>query len=259
MASFIHQSAVVSPQAEIGADCHVGPFSTVGAGVRLADRVHLVSHVAIDGRTTIGEETRIFPFATIGLVPQDLKYRGEETITEIGKRNQIRESVTIHRGTEGGGGITRIGDDNLLMAQVHVAHDCRVGDEIIMANSVALAGHATVADRAYLGGFTGIHQFCSIGRESFIGGHSMVSKDVMPYSMNQGNHARCFGLNAVGLKRRGYPKETLKKLRRAFNLLLSAKLNTTQAVEQIREEINDCREVDILLEFIEGSKRGVVK
>lgn len=257
--SFIHESAIVSPKAKIGTDCHIGAYSTIGDDVILGDGVHLISHVVIDGKTTIGEETKIFPFVTIGLVPQDLKYEGEPTITEIGKRNQIRESVTIHRGTKGGGGLTKVGDDNLLMAQAHIAHDCVVGNEVIMANGVALAGHATVVDKAYIGGYTGIHQFCSVGRESFIGGYSMVSKDVMPYSMNQGNHAKCFGLNSVGLKRRGYSKETLKKLRRAFNLLLSAKLNTTQAIEMIRGEILDCEEINILIDFIETSKRGVVK
>jgi UDP-N-acetylglucosamine acyltransferase len=259
MPSFIHESAIVSPKAKIGTDCRIGAFSTIGDDVVLGDRVHLESHVVIDGTTFIGEETRIFPFVSIGLAPQDLKYKGEPTVTEVGNRNQIREFVTIHRGTEGGGGLTKVGDDNLLMAQAHIAHDCVVGNEVIMANGVALAGHATVADKAYIGGYTGIHQFCSIGRESFIGGYSMVSKDVMPYSMNQGNHAKCFGLNSVGLKRRGYSRETLKKLRSAFHFLLSAKLNTTQAIEKIREEITDCEEINILIEFIETSSRGVVK
>ena len=259
MSVFIHESAIVSSKAEIGADCYIGAYSTVGDEVVLGDGVQLVSHVVIDGKTTIGEETKIFPFATVGLVPQDLKYEGEPTETRVGKRNKIRECVTIHRGTEGGGGLTEIGDDNLIMATAHIAHDCFVGNEVIMANGVALAGHAKVGDKAYIGGYTGLHQFCSVGREAFIGGHSMVSKDVMPYSMNQGNHAKCFGLNSVGLKRRGYSKDTLKKLRRAFNLLLSSKLNTTQALEKIKEEISDCNEVDILVEFIENSKRGVVK
>lgn len=259
MSAFIHESAIVSPKAQIGKNCHIGAYSTVGDEVVLSDGVHLVSHVVIDGKTIIGEDTKIFPFATIGLVPQDLKYQGEPTETKIGKRNQIRESVTIHRGTEGGGGITEIGDDNLVMATAHIAHDCIVGNEIIMANGVALAGHAKVADKAYIGGYTGLHQFCSVGREAFIGGHSMVSKDVMPYSMNQGNHAKCFGLNSVGLKRRGYSKEILKNLRRAFNLLLSSKLNTSQAIEKIKVEIPDCDEVDILVEFIKNSRRGVVK
>ncbi len=259
MSSFIHPTAIVSPKATIGADCHVGAFSVLGDEVVLGDKVHLESHVVIDGKTRIGDETRVFPFVSIGLAPQDLKYAGEATATEIGKRNHIREFVTVHRGTSGGGGLTRIGDDNLLMAQAHVAHDCQIGNEVIMANAATLAGHVEIADRANIGAYSGIHQFCRIGLEAFVGGYSVIVKDALPFAISQGNHAKCYGLNRLGLKRRGYPKETVKKLHRAFHLLLSAKLNTTQAVEKIREEIKDCAEVDLLIEFIETSKRGVVK
>jgi len=259
MSSFIHPTAIVSPKATIGADCHVGAFSVLGDEVVLGDKVHLESHVVIDGKTRIGDETRVFPFVSIGLAPQDLKYAGEATATEIGKRNHIREFVTVHRGTSGGGGLTRIGDDNLLMAQAHVAHDCQIGNEVIMANAATLAGHVKIADRANIGAYSGIHQFCRIGLEAFVGGYSVIVKDALPFAISQGNHAKCYGLNRLGLKRRGYPKETVKKLHRAFHLLLSAKLNTTQAVEKIREEIKDCAEVDLLIEFIETSKRGVVK
>ncbi|CAN5783864.1 acyl-ACP--UDP-N-acetylglucosamine O-acyltransferase [soil metagenome] len=259
MSSFIHPTAIVSPKATIGADCHVGAFSVLGDEVVLGDKVHLESHVVIDGKTRIGDETRVFPFVSIGLAPQDLKYAGEATATEIGKRNHIREFVTVHRGTSGGGGLTRIGDDNLLMAQAHVAHDCQIGNEVIMANAATLAGHVEIADRANIGAYSGVHQFCRIGLEAFVGGYSVIVKDALPFAISQGNHAKCYGLNRLGLKRRGYPKETVKKLHRAFHLLLSAKLNTTQAVEKIREEIKDCAEVDLLIEFIETSKRGVVK
>jgi len=259
MSSFIHPTAIVSPKATIGADCHVGAFSVLGDEVVLGDKVHLESHVVIDGKTRIGDETRVFPFVSIGLAPQDLKYAGEVTATEIGKRNHIREFVTVHRGTSGGGGLTRIGDDNLLMAQAHVAHDCQIGNEVIMANAATLAGHVEIADRANIGAYSGVHQFCRIGLEAFVGGYSVIVKDALPFAISQGNHAKCYGLNRLGLKRRGYPKETVKKLHRAFHLLLSAKLNTTQAVEKIREEIKDCAEVDLLIEFIETSKRGVVK
>jgi UDP-N-acetylglucosamine acyltransferase len=259
MSSFIHPTAIVSPKATIGADCHVGAFSVLGDEVVLGDKVHLESHVVIDGKTRIGDETRVFPFVSIGLAPQDLKYAGEATATEIGKRNHIREFVTVHRGTSGGGGLTRIGDDNLLMAQAHVAHDCQIGNEVIMANAATLAGHVEIADRANIGAYSGIHQFCRIGLEAFVGGYSVIVKDALPFAISQGNHAKCYGLNRLGLKRRGYPKETVKKLHRAFHLLLSAKLNTTQAVEKIREEIKDCAEVNLLIEFIETSKRGVVK
>lgn len=259
MATFIHETAIVGPKAKIGDNCYVGPFSTVGDEVELGDGVRLESHVVVGGRTRIGDETHVFPFASIGLAPQDLKYGGEETSTEIGKRNQIREFVTIHRGTAGGGGVTVIGDGNLLMAQAHVAHDCRVGNEVIMANAATLAGHVEVADRANIGAYSGVHQFCRIGVEAFVGGYSVVVKDAMPYAIIQGNHAKCFGLNRVGMRRRGYAKETIEKLNHAFHLLLSSKLNTTQAVEQIRAEITDCKEADILVDFIESSQRGVVK
>ncbi|MBA4185141.1 MAG: acyl-ACP--UDP-N-acetylglucosamine O-acyltransferase [Acidobacteria bacterium] len=259
MSSFIHPTAIVSPKATIGADCHVGAFSVLGDEVVLGDKVHLESHVVIDGKTRIGDETRVFPFVSIGLAPQDLKYAGEATATEIGKRNHIREFVTVHRGTSGGGGLTRIGDDNLLMAQAHVAHDCQIGNEVIMANAATLAGHVEIADRANIGAYSGVHQFCRIGLEAFVGGYSVIVKDALPFAISQGNHAKCYGLNRLGLKRRGYPRETVKKLHRAFHLLLSAKLNTTQAVEKIREEIKDCAEVNLLIEFIETSKRGVVK
>jgi UDP-N-acetylglucosamine acyltransferase len=259
MSSLIHETAIVNPGAKIGADCKIGAFSTIGENVVLGDRVRLESHVVIDGRTTIGDDTHVFPFVSIGHAPQDLKYAGEPTETEIGRRNHIREFVTIHRGTVGGGGITKIGDDNLLMAQAHVAHDCQIGSEIIMANAATLAGHVEIADKASVGAYSGVHQFCRVGYEAFIGGYSVVVKDALPFAIIQGNHAKCYGLNRVGMKRRGYAKETIEKLNHAFRLLLSAKLNTTQALERIRSEISDCNEVDLLATFIESSKRGVVK
>lgn len=255
----IHETAIVHADAKIGDGCYIGPFSTVGGQVVLGSNVRLESHVVVDGDTQIGDDTLVFPFASIGLAPQDLKYGGEPTRTEIGKRNHIREFVTIHRGTAGGGGVTRIGDGNLFMAQAHVAHDCQLGNEIIMANAATLAGHVEIADRANVGAYSGVHQFCRIGIEAFVGGYSVVVKDAPPFATIQGNHARCFGLNRVGMKRRGYAKETIEKLHHAYHLLLSAKLNTTQAVTRIREEIKDCPEVDMLIDFIESSKRGIVK
>ena len=257
--SFIHETAIVSPLATIGEDCYIGAYCIVGDEAVLGEKVRLDSHVVVDGKTSIGAETRVFPFVSIGLAPQDLKYDGEPTATEIGRRNQIREFVTVHRGTSGGGGVTRIGDDNLLMAQAHVAHDCQIGNEIIMANAATLAGHVTISDRANIGAYSGVHQFCRIGYEAFVGGYSVVVKDAMPFATIQGNHAKCYGLNRVGMRRRGYPKATIEKLHSAFHLLLSAKLNTSQAVEKIKEEITDCAEVDLLIKFIETSKRGVVK
>ena len=259
MSSFIHESAIVAPGAQIGEACHIGPFCNIGSDVVLGSGVRLDSHVVVDGRTSIGDETHVFPFVSIGLAPQDLKYAGEPTSTEIGKRNHIREFVTIHRGTAGGGGVTRIGDGNLLMAQAHVAHDCQLGNEIIMANAATLAGHVEIANKASVGAYSGVHQFCRVGYEAFIGGYSVVVKDAMPFAIIQGNHAKCYGLNRLGVKRRGYSKDTIDKLNHAFHLLLSSKLNTSQAVEQIRAEIADCKEVDLLTAFIESSKRGVVK
>lgn len=259
MGSFIHPTAIVSPSATIGDGCHIGPYSVIGGDVEIGTDTRIESHCVIYGRTTIGEGNHIFPFVSIGLAPQDLKFKGEPTATEIGSGNQIREFVTIHRGTEGGGGVTRIGSGNLLMAQAHVAHDCQVGSEIIMANAATLAGHVEVGDKSNIGAYSGVHQFCRIGREAFIGGYSVIVKDALPFAISQGNHARCFGLNKVGMKRRGYSRDTLEKLHRAYHLLLSSKLNTSQAVERIKEEISDCVEVDYLVSFIESSGRGVVK
>lgn len=259
MAPFIHPTAIVGSETVLGEDCYIGPYSIIGNDVTIGARTRIDSHGVIDGKTVIGEGNHIFPFVSIGLAPQDLKFKGEPTATEIGSDNQIREFVTIHRGTEGGGGITRIGSRNLLMAQAHVAHDCQVGSDIIMANAATLAGHVEVGDKSNVGAYSGVHQFCRIGREAFIGGYSVVVKDALPFAISQGNHARCFGLNKIGLKRKGYSKETIEKLHSAYHLLLSSKLNTTQAVEKIKEEITGCPEVDYLVSFIESSARGVVK
>ncbi|HVF67334.1 MAG TPA: acyl-ACP--UDP-N-acetylglucosamine O-acyltransferase [Pyrinomonadaceae bacterium] len=259
MAVEIHATAVVGPRAEVGEGSYVGPYCTVGDEVRLGERVRLESHVVVGGRTEVGDDTHIFPFASIGLEPQDLKYRGEPAETRLGRRNRVREFVTIHRGTEGGGMLTSVGDDCLIMAQAHVAHDCIVGSGVIMANAATLAGHVKVEDGANVGAYSGVHQFCRVGREAYVGGYSVVVKDALPFALTVGNHAKCYGLNTVGMKRRGYPAEAIEALHHAFRLLLSSKLNTTQAVEAIREEINASTEVEELLRFIETSDRGVVK
>ena len=259
MTTFIHPTAIVSDKAVLGPDCQIGSFSIVGEEVELGRGVKIHSHVVIEGRTCIGDETHVYPFVSIGLPPQDLKYSGEPTATEIGERNHIREFVTIHRGTAGGGGVTRIGNENLLMAQAHIAHDCQLGSGIIMANAATLAGHVEIDDRASIGAYSGVHQFCRIGLEAFVGGYSVVVKDAMPYATIQGNHAKCYGLNTLGMKRRGYSRDAIEKLSRAFHLLLAAKLNTTQAVERIQAEITGSAEVDRLVRFIQSSKRGVVK
>src|SRR3989441_2949960 len=255
----IHPTAVVSARAQVGGECYIGPYVIIGDEVVLGDRVRIDSHCVIDGRTRIGNETHIFPFVSIGLPPQDLKFAGESTETEIGRRNRIREFVTIHRGTAGGGGLTKTGDDCFMMAQVHIAHDCLLGNHVLMANAATLAGHVIVEDGANIGAYSGVHQFCRIGREAYVGGYSVVVKDALPFALTVGNHARCYGLNVTGMKRRGYSREVIDALRHAFHLLLSARLNTSQAIARIREEIKDSKEVDELLRFIETSKRGVIK
>lgn len=257
--SNIHPTAVVSERARIGNNCFVGAYSIVGDEVELEDDVRLDSHCVVDGHTVVGQGTRVFPFVSIGLAPQDLKYKGEPSSTRIGRRNMIREFVTIHRGTEGGGMLTQTGDDCLLMAQVHIAHDCILGDGVIMANAATLAGHVIIDNNANVGAYSGVHQFCRVGQEAYIGGYSVVVKDALPYALTVGNHARCYGLNTTGVKRRGYSREAIQSLHRAFHLLLSSKLNTSQAVEKIREEIHGSPQVDTLVQFIETSRRGVVK
>jgi len=255
----IHPTAVVSPKAKIGYDCFIGPYCIVGDEVVLGDNVRLESHCVIDGRTSIGADTHVFPFVSIGLASQDLKYKGEPSETRVGARNKIREFVTIHRGTAGGGMITRIGDDCLIMAQAHVAHDCLIGDGVIMANAATLAGHVIIEDRANIGAYSGIHQFCRVGKEAYVGGYSVVVKDALPFALTVGNHAKCYGLNITGMKRRGYPRTTIDALHHAFHLLLSAKLNTSQALERIKTEIAGSPEVSYVLSFIEQSNRGVTK
>ncbi len=255
----VHPTAVVGPGARIGSGCYVGPYSIIGDEVELKDDVRLDSHCVIDGRTTIGQGTRVFPFVSIGLPAQDLKYKGEPSETRIGRRNLIREFVTIHRGTAGGGMLTQIGDDCLLMAQAHIAHDCILGDGVIMANAATLAGHVIIEDNANVGAYSGVHQFCRVGREAYIGGYSVVVKDALPFALTVGNHARCYGLNTTGMKRRGYSREVIDSLHRAFHLLLSSKLNTSQALERIQEEVKGAAEVETLVEFIQSSNRGVIK
>lgn len=255
----IHPSAVVSPRAQIGENCFIGPYSIIGDEVSLAEGVRIESHCVIDGRTQIGEGTHIFPFVSIGLASQDLKYKGEPSETRIGKQNRVREFVTIHRGTEGGGMLTQTGDNCLLMAQAHVAHDCILGNDVIMANGATLAGHVVVQDRANIGAYSGVHQFCRVGREAYIGGYSVVVKDALPFALTVGNHAKCFGLNVTGVKRRGYSKEVIDSLHHAFRLLLSSRLNTAQALVEIKKEVETSTEVAELVRFIEASKRGVIK
>lgn len=254
----IHPSAVVAEGAVVPDSCAVGPFSTVGPDVVLGEDCRLISHVVLDGHTRIGSKNVFYPFCSVGVAPQDLKYGGEPTQTEIGDGNTIRECVTISRGTAGGGGITRIGSKNLLMAYVHIGHDCIVGDACILANAATLAGHVTIEDFATVGAFSPVHQFCTVGKFAFIGGGTIVTQDVLPFSLTSAKREnRAFGINKIGLARRGFSEERLKALQKAFRYLLAAKMNTTQALEKIREVEGD--DAKLLADFIEKSHRGVIK
>ncbi|HVX65169.1 MAG TPA: acyl-ACP--UDP-N-acetylglucosamine O-acyltransferase [Bryobacteraceae bacterium] len=256
----IHPTAIVDASARIAEGAEIGPYCIVGAEVEIGARTRLMAHVYLEGPTWIGEDNLLFPYSSIGVAPQDLKYKGERAETRIGNRNRIREFVTIHRGTQGGGLVTSIGDDNLLMAYVHVAHDVRIGNRTVLDNAVTFAGHVTVGDWVVMGAFSGVHQFCRIGRHAMVGPHSVITQDVMPFSMTVSEREiKTFGSNKIGLERRGFPETTRDALHKAFRLLASGKLNTSQAMERIRAEIEPCAELDELLAFIEGSERGVIK
>ncbi len=254
----IHPSAVVSEGAVVPDSCEIGPYSTIGPDVVLGEDCRLISHVVLDGRTQIGARNVIYPFTSIGVPPQDLKYGGEPTQCEIGDDNTIRECITISRGTAKGGGITRVGSKNLLMAYVHIGHDCLVGSGCILANAATLAGHVIIEDFATIGAFSPVHQFCTIGKYAFIGGGTIVTQDVLPFSLTSARREnKAFGINKVGLQRRGFSAERLQGLQKAFRLLLAAKLNTSQALEQIRGlEGEDAK---LLADFISRSQRGVIK
>ena len=256
----IHPGALVDPQARISASAEIGPYCIIGADVEIGARTRLMAHVYVEGVTHIGEDNIFYPYSTVGVASQDLKYKGERAQTRIGSRNKIREFVTIHRGTQGGGLITEIGDDNLLMAYAHVAHDARVGNHTQIGNAVTFAGHVVVEDWAVIEAFSGVHQFCRIGKHAFVGGYSVVTKDVLPFSMTVSpRESKVFGENKVGLERRGFTKEAIESLHKAFRLLTKSGLNTTQAVERIRAEVPASPEVNELLEFMERSERGFVK
>lgn len=256
----IHPSAIVDPAARIAADADIGPFCIIGAEVEIGARTRLMANVYVEGPTAIGEDNTFFPFTTVGVAGQDLKYKGERAETRIGHRNKIREFVTIHRGTAGGGLLTSIGDDNLLMAYVHVAHDVHIGSHCILANAATCGGHVTIGDWAVIGACTGLHQFCRVGRHAIIGGYSVITQDVLPYSnTTTPRDPKSYGANKIGLERRGYSPDVINALNKALRLLSRAGLNTTQAIERIREEVPGVAEVDELIAFIQSSQRGVIK
>jgi UDP-N-acetylglucosamine acyltransferase len=256
----VHPTAIVDPQARVAESAEVGPYCLVGSEVEVGPGTRLMAHVYLEGPTRIGESNTFFPYSTVGVASQDLKYHGERAETRIGNRNRIREFVTIHRGTQGGGLVTSIGDDNLLMAYVHVAHDVQVGDHAVLANAVTLGGHVVVGDWAVIGASTGVHQFCRVGRHAIIGGYSVVTQDVLPFSNTVSEReSRVFGANKIGLERRGFERDTIEKLQTALRLLTRAGLNTSQAMERIQADVPACPEVEELLEFIRESRRGIVK
>jgi UDP-N-acetylglucosamine acyltransferase len=259
----IHPTAIVAEGAVIPASCTIGPYCTIGPNVILGERCELVSHVVLDGHLTLGDDNRVFSFACLGISPQDLKYKGEPTRLVIGDKNDIREYVTISRGTTGGGGVTRIGSNNLIMAYVHIGHDSVIGSHCIFPNGSTLAGHVTVEDYATLSANAPVHQFCTIGQYAYIGGGTTITQDVLPYSLTsieRNNHA--YGINKVGLERRGFTPEEIKQLRAAYKLLMASKLNTTDALTAIREKIaagEFGEKVAYLADFIARSERGVIK
>jgi UDP-N-acetylglucosamine acyltransferase len=256
----IHPTAIVASSAVVPDSCSVGPYSTIGPNVILGEDCELVSHVVLDGHLTIGPRGRIFPFASVGVAPQDLKYKGEPTRAEIGEDTVIRESVTISRGTIGGGGTTRVGSHCLIMAYVHIGHDSQIGDHCILANAATLAGHVIVEDYATVGALCPVHQYCRIGKYSFVGGGTTITQDVLPYSLTSAKReTHAFGLNRIGLERRGFSREQLKSLQHAYRLLLAAKLNTSQAIERLKSEGLASDEVQYLVDFVEQSQRGVLK
>jgi UDP-N-acetylglucosamine acyltransferase len=254
----IHPSAIVAPGAVVPSSCIVGPFCTIGPEIVLGEECKLISHVVLDGKTRIGARNTFYPFSAIGMAPQDLKYKGEPTETILGDDNTIRESVTISRGTTGGGGVTRIGSGCLLMAYVHIGHDSLVGNHCILANNATLAGHVIIEDYANVGAFCPVHQFCTVGQYAFIGGGTIVTQDVLPFSLTSARREnKAFGINKIGLARRGFSPERLQKLQKAFRLLLAAKLNTTQAIEKIKSLEGE--DAALLASFLERSHRGVIK
>ncbi len=256
----IHSTAIIDPKAEISPDAEVGPFCVVGPQVAVGARTRLMAHVFLEGKLRIGEDNIFFPYSTVGVAPQDLKYKGEASETVIGNRNRIREFVTIHRGTEGGGMVTSIGDDNLLMAYVHVAHDVLIANHVILANGVTFAGHVQIAEWANIGGHCGIHQFCRIGRHAMIGSYSVINQDVLPFAtIAPERDVKVYGANKVGLERRGFTPDQIEPLQNAFRILTRSGLNTSQAVARIEEQLPSTPELAELLQFIRASERGFIK
>lgn len=255
----VHPTAIVDPRAELDSEVEVGPYSVIGAGVRIGKGTKIHSHAAIQGRTTLGESNVVFPFATVGSAPQDLKYKGEPSELTIGSRNTIREYVSLNPGTTGGGMVTRVGDQNLLMMHCHIAHDCTVGSRNVIANGATLGGHVIIEDFVIVGGLVGIHQFVRIGTSAILGAGSMISKDVPPYCNATGDRARLRGLNVEGLKRRGFDLAVIETIRKAYRIAFNSKLRTDDALQRIRRELPAIPELEKFVTFIAESQRGVCR
>ena len=255
----IDPRAIVHPDAKLGEDVVIGPFCVVGSEVSIGDRTRLAAHVVVDGHLSMGPDNVVAPFASLGGPPQDLKYGGEPTRVTIGAGNRICEYVTVSRGTAGGGGVTRIGDNNLFMAYAHIAHDANVGSRIVFANAATLAGHVEIGDDSTIGAFSGVHQFCRVARHAFVGGYSVVTQDALPWVLTVGNRAVSHGVNVVGLKRKGYPQETVNAIKRCYLTLFRSKLLLEDAIAKVEAESGSLPEIRYFLDFVRSSQRGVVR
>ena len=260
MSPQVHQTAIVHPKAELADDVSVGPYTVIGEHVRIGRGTRIDSHVVIEGWTEVGEHCQVHSFVSLGAPPQHLKYNGEETYVRIGNHNILREYVTVNRATAFGGGVTSVGDHNVLMAYVHIAHDCHVGNHVIMANAATLAGHITIGDQAIVGGLVGIHQFVRVGAYSMIGGCSAVGQDVPPFMRAAGGYrARLFGVNTIGLKRQGFSDDRIRRLKQVYITLFRSDLRLAEAVKKVRDELGTFEDVQVLLKFLDGTKRGICK
>jgi UDP-N-acetylglucosamine acyltransferase len=259
MATEIHPSAIINSHAEIEDDVVIGPFCIVGEGVHIKEGSKLLSNVILECNTEIGNNCTIYPFTSIGLPPQDLKYKSEKTRVKIGNNNTIREYITIHRASVSGDKTTTIGDNNFFMAYVHIAHDCKIGSNIIMANVATLAGHVVVEDHTVIGGLVAIHQFTRIGAYAMVGGFSGVGQDIPPYMIASGARAKLFGLNAIGLKRHGFSEQTINELKKAYKILFREKHTLKEAIKKIQEDLPYTDEIKHLIEFIQKNKRGICR
>jgi len=259
MATTIHKTAIVSKKAELGDGVSIGPYCIVGDDVKLGKGVKLISHVVIEGATEIGDDCIVHQFATIGLPPQDLKYKDERTEVKIGRKNIIREYVSIHRASVSGHGVTKVGDSNFIMAYVHIAHDCSVGNSNILANACTFAGHVMIEDYAFIGGLVAVHQFNRVGSYAMVGGCTGITQDIPPYVMASDHRAKLYGLNLIGLKRRGFSEETINALKAAYRILFRERASMTEALKRVKSELPQIPEIVHLVEFIESNKRGICR